>query len=291
MRQDFVLDWLGGAAAKRFRRARPEEDLPWDTLRPSDYDEAVLTDARAWWTELAANELAAVIQFSSVLSALACAQAPLDLVGMTSDFLADECAHVELGARAAMALGGAAPRTVDFNDAVTSPPSDLTPAQWAAERVLRVSCVAEVLAEAAAARTYQACTEPLPRALYTSILRDEVYHKQLGALYIEYAYESWSDAERARLGRVLADELFKFRGLWAGERPVPVGPTVPQHELGFLKRGELASVALDAALKKIVAPLAEIDIVLTEAEHEKIFGAEDDSARQAVGGLRVQDHV
>jgi hypothetical protein len=272
VRQDFVLEWLGGAAAKRFRRARPEEELPWDTLRPSDYDEDVLTDARAWWTELAANELAAVIQFSSVLSALARAQAPLDLVGMTSDFLADECAHVELGARAAMTLGGAAPRTVDFDQAMSAPPPDLTPAQWAAERVLRVSCVAEVLAEAAAARTYAACTEPLPRALYTSILRDEVYHKQLGALYIEYAYDSWSDAERERLGRVVADELFKFRGLWAGFAPKPVGATVPEHELGFLKREELASVTRDAALTKVVKPLAEIDIVLTDTEHERIFG-------------------
>jgi hypothetical protein len=274
VRQDFVLEWLGGAATKRFRRARPEEDLPWDTLRPSDFDERVLTDARAWWTELAANELAAVIQFSSVLSALACAQAPLDLVGMTSDFLADECAHVELGARAAMALGGAAPRTVDFQQAVSAPPSDLTPAQWATERVLRVSCVAEVLAEAAAARTYAACTEPLPRALYTSILRDEVYHKQLGALYIEYAYESWDDAERARLGRVLADALFEFRGLWAGGPRMAVGDTVPEHRLGFLKPGELGSVALDAALNKIVKPLAEIDITLTDAEFEKVFGAD-----------------
>lgn len=271
-RQDFVLDWLGGAAAKRFRRARPELDLPWDTLRPTDYEERVLTDARAWWTELAANELAAVIQFSSVLSALACAQAPLDLVGMTSDFLADECAHVELGARAAMTLGGAAPRTVDFSEAVSAPPADLTPAQWAAERVLRVCCVAEVLAEAAAARTYAACTEPLPRALYASILRDEVYHKQLGALYIEYAYESWSDAERVRLGRVLADELFKFRGLWTGPPRVPVGATVPEHRLGFLQPSELASVALDAALNGVVKPLAAIDIVLTDAEHERIFG-------------------
>lgn len=273
MRQDFVLDWLGGAAEKRFRRARPPEDLPWETLRPSDYDEQVLTEARAWWTELAANELAAVIQFSSVLSALACSQAPLDLVGMTSDFLADECAHVELGARAAMELGGAAPRTVDFEQAVTTPTPDLTPAQWAAERVLRVSCVAEVLAECAAARTYQACTEPLPRALYTSILRDEVYHKQLGALYIEYAYETWDDAERARLGRVLADELMKFRGLWSGGPRDPVGPTVPEHRLGFLKRSELAAVTLDAALTKIVNPLAEIDIVLTPEEHERIFAA------------------
>ncbi|MFO0737209.1 MAG: hypothetical protein U0270_15070 [Labilithrix sp.] len=274
MRQDFVLDWLGGAAAKRFRQVRPEEDLPWDTFRPSDYDERVITDARAWWTELAANELAAVVQFSSVLSALACSQAPLDLVGMTSDFLADECAHVELGARAAMALGGAAPRTVDFEDAVATMPPGLTPAQWAAERVIRVSCVAEVLAEAAAARTYAACTEPLPRALYASILRDEVYHKQLGALYIEYAYETWDAAERARLARVVADELFRFRNLWCGGPLEPVGPTIPEHQLGFLKPGELGGVALDAALKKIVEPLAEIDIVLSDAELERVFGAD-----------------
>jgi hypothetical protein len=193
---------------------------------------------------------------------------------MTSVFLADECAHVELGARAAMTLGGAAPRTVDFHQAVSTPSPDLTPAQWAAERVLRVSCVAEVLAEAAAARTYAACTEPLPRALYASILRDVVYHKQLAVLYIEYAYQSWSDQARARLGRVLADELFKFRGLGSDEPRVVVGATVPEHRLGFLKRGELAGVALEAALTKIVKPLAEIDIVLTDAEHEGIFGAD-----------------
>lgn len=281
MRQDFVLEWLGGAAEKRFRRVRPEDtSLPWDTFTPHDYPEAVVRDARAWWTELAANELAAVIQFSSVLAALASAQAPLDLLGMTSDFLADECAHVELGARAAMALGGAAPRTVDFAEAMTTPPPQLTPLQWANERVLRVSCVGEVLAEAAAARTYLACTEPLPRALYANILRDEVHHKQLGALYIEWAYESWTDEERGRLGRVLADELERFRSLWNVPSPRPVGPTVPRHRLGFLERAELAYVARQAAIDDIVAPLAAIGIELTASEHLHLFGTHPLPARQ-----------
>lgn len=273
MRQDFVLEWLGGAAERRFRRARPEDEgLPWDSFRPGDYAESVVTDARAWWTELAANELAAVIEFSSVVSALATSQAPVDLIGMSAGFLSDECAHVELGSRAAMALGGAAPRTVDFAQAVHVCPEGLTPKQWANERVLRVSCVAEVLAEAAAARTYTACNDGLPRQLYASILRDEVYHKQLGALYIEYAYESWSDAERERLGHVVADELFKYRALWDVPKREPVGPTVAEHELGFLKRSELATVALGAALKDVVAPLAEIGIVLSDAEFARIFG-------------------
>jgi hypothetical protein len=275
VRQDFVLEWLGGAAERRFRRARPEDaGLPWESFRPADYSESVVIAARAWWTELAANELAAVIEFSSVVSALAAAQAPIDLIGMSSDFLADECAHVELGSRAAMALGGAAPRTVDFAQAVHAPPEHLTPKQWANERVLRVSCVAEVLAEAAAARTYHACTDSLPRALYASILRDEVYHKQLGALYIEYAYESWNDEERERLGHVLAEELFKYRPLWDVPGRAPVGPTVPEHELGFLKRPELAKVALDAALTDVVAPLAGIGIVLSDAELARVFGSD-----------------
>jgi len=55
---------------------------------------------------------------------------------------------------------------------------------------------------------------------------------------------------------------------------VAVGETVPEHQLGFLKRGELASVALHAAITKVVRPLAEIDIVVTDAELERIFGAE-----------------
>lgn len=268
-----MLEWLGGAAERRFRRARPEDaSLPWDSFRPNDYTERVVTEARAWWTELAANELAAVIEFSSVVSALAAAQAPLDLVGMGADFLADECAHVELGSRAAMALGGAAPRTVDFSQAVHAAPPHLTPKQWANERVLRVSCIAEVLAEAAAARTYVACPEGLPRALYASILRDEVHHKQLGALYIEYAYESWTDEERERLGHVLANELFKYRALWDVPVREAVGPTVEEHQLGFLRRSELAHVTLDAALTDVVAPLAEIGVVLSDEELARIFG-------------------
>ena len=141
------------------------------------------------------------------------------------------------------------------------------------ERVLRVSCVAEVLAEAAAARTYVACPEGLPRALYASILRDEVYHKQLGALYIEYAYESWTDEERTRLGHVLADELFKYRALWDVPVREPVGPMVEEHQLGFLKRSELAQVAFDAALRDVVAPLAEIGVVLDDEELARVFGA------------------
>ena len=93
-------------------------------------------------------------------------------------------------------------------------------------------------------------------------LRD-LGRRTVGALYIEYAYESWTDAERARLGHVLAEELFRYRALWDVPRREAVGPTIAEHRLGFLKRSELASVALDAAVKDVVAPPSEIGIALS----------------------------
>src|ERR1019366_1663250 len=110
MKVPFELEWMGGAAEHHFRKARPHtDDLPWGTVDASRYDPAAVERARGSWTEVAINEYRAVASFSEVLRALVDAKAPLDLLGMTSDFLADECAHVELASRMAMELGGAAP--------------------------------------------------------------------------------------------------------------------------------------------------------------------------------------
>src|SRR5580658_4894193 len=116
MKQPFELEWMGGVAEHHFRHARPgADDLPWGTLDPSKYAPEAVDFARGSWTEVAINEYRAVASFSEVLRAMVDVKAPLDLLGMTSDFLADECSHVELASRMAMELGGAAPRTVDLD--------------------------------------------------------------------------------------------------------------------------------------------------------------------------------
>src|SRR3974390_1022175 len=113
---------MGGAAEHHFRKARPAtEDLPWGTLDAAKYSPSAVEYARGAWTEVAINEYRAVASFCEVLRALVDIKAPLDLLGMTSDFLADECSHVELASRMAMELGGAVPRIVDF-DALTVRP-------------------------------------------------------------------------------------------------------------------------------------------------------------------------
>jgi hypothetical protein len=106
----------GGAAEHHFRRARPAvSELPWGTLAPTDYDPAAVVRARESWTEVAINEYRAAASFTEVLRAMIDLRAPLDLLGMTSDFLADECSHVELASWLAMELGGAVLRQVDMD--------------------------------------------------------------------------------------------------------------------------------------------------------------------------------
>ncbi len=200
MKEPFELEWMGGPAEHHFRKARPGVDeMPWGTLDPSKFAPAAVERARGSWTEVAINEYRAVASFSEVLRALVDVKAPLDLLGMTSDFLADEVHHVELASRMAMALGGAAPRTIDL-DRFAARPRGLTRLQRANELVLRVSCVAEAFSGGTATVSYDATTHELPRAVYEKILRDESLHRRLGGLYFEWAFERIDEAELARLG-------------------------------------------------------------------------------------------
>src|SRR5262245_58679870 len=105
----FELSLLGGSVERRYRRLRPEVRLPWGTLDTSSYDRATLETAQRTWTLAAFQEQHSAAACAETLRALIAARAPLDLVAMASSFVLDEVVHVELCARVAMELGGAAP--------------------------------------------------------------------------------------------------------------------------------------------------------------------------------------
>src|SRR5690606_1682875 len=107
MRERFDLEWLGGVSERHFRKVRPGVDeLPWGTLDAARYPAELVDRARVSWTEAAFNEYCTAAAFGEMLSALLSAKAPVDLIGMASDFVADEILHVELTSRIAMELGG-----------------------------------------------------------------------------------------------------------------------------------------------------------------------------------------
>src|SRR5690606_13022518 len=126
--------------------------------------------ARVSWTEAAYNEYCTAAAFSELLGALLAAKAPVDLVGMASDFVADEILHVELTSRVAMELGGGAPYEIDFEDLHRRPAAELTPLQRANELVVHVCCVGEAFSLPMLASAFGSATHPLTRAVLERIV-------------------------------------------------------------------------------------------------------------------------
>jgi hypothetical protein len=272
----FEIEWMGGAAEHHFRKARPgADDLPWGTLSPAKYAPAAVDQARASWTEVAINEYRAIASFSETLRALVDVQAPLDLLGMTSDFLADECKHVELASRMAMELGGAAPRLVDFKRFTVRPRGE-TALQRANDIVLRISCISEAFSGGTATVSFGKTTHELPRAVYESILRDESHHRRLGGLYFEWALAKIDEAELQRLGRILHGSLKAFASYWKSPSARREGPPPwPEDELmalGWLGPADFAAVAKEVVVRDILDPLETIGIAITKEERAEILG-------------------
>ena len=275
----FELEWMGGPAEHRFRKIRPgTEDLPWGTLDTSTFHPNVLEAARGSWTEVAINEYRAIAAFSAVLRALAEARAPLDLLGMTSDFLADECAHVELASRMAMELGGAAARTLDVRGMTPSTDHSLTPLQRANELVLRISCIAEAFSGGTAAGQLASTPHALPRAIYESILRDESHHRRLGGLYFDWASEKMDDAERARLTQVTVNTLKGYARYWTPRPSRALREGWPLEELralGWLEQEKFVPLAREVVVRDILDPLQAIGICVSDADRQKLLQQTD----------------
>jgi hypothetical protein len=275
MKVPFEIEWLGGPAERHFRKARPAGgELAWGTLIPSHYSPAAIEYARGAWTEVAINEYRAVASFCDVLRALVDVKAPLDLLGMTSDFLADECSHVELASRMAMDLGGAAPRTIDLDHAAARP-TGLTPFQRANELMLRVSCVSEAFAGGTASVSLDTTSHPLPRSVYETILRDEAHHRRLGGLYFEWALSRIDEVELHRLGRVLLAALRGVAPFW--QSATAKGETkssLPEDDLralGWLIPVRFADVAREVVVRDILDPLATIGITISSDDRASLL--------------------
>jgi hypothetical protein len=266
----FELEWTGGPAAHHFRKARPEiEDLPWDTLEPAAYAPALVTAVRGSWTELAMNEYRAFAFFAEVLHALALARAPLDLLGMASDFVADEALHVELASRIAMELGGAEPRHLDLDSLSIAGDRTLTPFERANEVVLRVSCVAETFSGGMGRGAREVSKHPLLRGVYDIVLADEARHERFGGLYFEWANERIDDAERVRLAGVAAETLRGLSSFWTQKDVTVIEGKTRQgwnvadiHALGWLEAARAATHARAVVTNDVLPQLDALGIVI-----------------------------
>ncbi|MBX3233413.1 MAG: ferritin-like domain-containing protein [Labilithrix sp.] len=268
-REPFDLEWLGGVAEHHFRKVRPGvEEMPWGTLDPSRYPAALVDRSRISWTEAAYNEYCTASAFADLIGAMLEAKAPIDLVGMASDFIADEILHVELTSRIAMELGGGAPYTIDFTNLHARPDPALSPLQRANQLVVHVCCVAEAFSLPMLASAFGSATHPLTKAVLERIVKDEAPHGRLGFLWLAWAEDRLDDAERARLAGVTVDTIASLAPLWQRlQSRVTDGLTTEGYrlehirELGWTESSLYKERARRAIEDDVLAPLARFGIV------------------------------
>jgi hypothetical protein len=267
-REAFDLEWFGGVAEKHFRKVRPGVDeLPWGTLDVARYPVELVDRARVSWTEAAYNEYCTAVAFSEMLGALLAAKAPVDLIGMASDFMADEMLHVELTSRIAMELGGGAPYMVDFDGLGIRPSLELSPLARANELVVHVCCVGEAFSLPMLASAYNSALHPLTKNVLQRIVHDEAPHGRFGFLYLDWANEQMDVDERTRLGVIAANTIEQFAPLWQRlTSRVQDGITTEGYriehvrELGWTEASAYAVRARAAIEQEVVAPLARYGI-------------------------------
>ena len=270
MKEPFDLEWMGGVSEKYFRKVRPGVDeLPWGTLDVSRYPAELVDRARVSWTEAAYNEYCTAVAFTEMLGALLAAKAPIDLIGMASDFMADEVLHVELTSRIAMELGGGAPYEIDFDGLGIKPSLELSPLQRANELVVHVCCVGEAFSLPMLASAYGSALHPLTKQVLQRIVHDEAPHGRFGFLYLDWASEEFDAAERARLGEIAVTTISQFAPLWQRlTSRVHDGITTEGYqlehvrELGWTESSLYATRARRAIEDEVVAPLAKYGITL-----------------------------
>ena len=268
MKDFFELDWQGGLSETCFRRLRPGiEEMPWGSFDPSRYPTILLNRARFSWTMAAWNEYCTAAAFTELIRAMLEAKAPIDMIGMASDFLVDEMLHVELTSRLAMDLGGGAPLKVDFQKLTFPISPDLNAFQAANEYIIRICCVAETFSLPMLHSCLKTAAHPLSKAVLTQIVRDEANHGLLGFHYLKWAVPLMNQQEKERLAEAALDMLQSFSVYWRNFTSTAQNGVTTEgfslnhiHELGWTEAQTYTQLAKKTVREEVVKPLERFGI-------------------------------
>jgi hypothetical protein len=252
----FELSLLGGAVERGWRRARPDiVRLPWHTLDATQLTPSLLATARRFWTTMALQEHRTAAAAAATVQALVAARAPIDLVAHAARFVTDELAHVELCARVAAGLGGAAPMAYDGAALVPATSPELSSLGRAAELVVRGYCVGEALSLPMQQATARSQQHPLLAGVLQRLARDEAAHAAFGWLFLDWADTLFDAPLRRHLRTVAAQAIAQVEALIASN------PGDEPGEFGWLRPARWRQVARRALDEDVRAPLHERGLV------------------------------
>jgi hypothetical protein len=230
------------AKGPRARRA-----IPWKAFDRAKYEEPALRVAAASQRALELGEYGAVDLFAHMAIDLSLHGAPFDLVALCAKAPADEMRHADYAMRMASIYAGE-PATVELDrDGLAKVLAKRLTLEKLDIMMLEVGVMSETLAVALLSECARCAKDPLPKAVFASLVADEVHHARLGWYYMAWRQPQWSQAERQRVADRAGEMLVNTeRQFWRG-RDAPAG-----HEAAARALGVMGSLAQREVIRRIV---------------------------------------
>lgn len=199
----------------------------------SKYPAAALSLACDAQRSLAIGEYMAVDLFAKLAAALSVAGVPIDIVSAESRIPADEIRHTDLALQMARALGDRdEPLEVDteryryLGERLSMQDLDIA--------MLEMHALGESLACSLLASSRERATDPVVKAHYTALLRDEIHHARLGWHYLAWRAPQWSHEERQRVADFAGEFIVSTEQIFVRGRDAPRGAVRAARALGVL---------------------------------------------------------
>jgi len=244
------------------RKRRP---IPWARFDRSLYPAAALELAGDAHARLAEGEYHAVGLFGRISSGIAMVPAPFDIVAASTRISSDEIRHADYCTRfASLCFGDDVTLAVD-RDALAAAAPTLPGVDEADFLVAKYAATGETLAAALLLACRKRAKDPLARALFSSLLGDEVAHARFGWYYLSWRAPRWSTSQR----QLVADHLGEFvasieRALWFG-RDAPAAARPAADALGVLDSESQREVVRQVMEEEIVPGLDALGLGASHA--------------------------
>lgn len=264
-------------------RQRTRRAIPWERFEPGKYPKVALELAADAHTRLAEGEYYAVGLFGRIASGVAMAAAPFDLVATATRISSDEIRHADYCTRFASLCTGSDVALSIQRDALEAAAPELPGVDDVDFLVAKYAATGETLAAALLLACRKRARDPVARALFRSLLGDEVVHARFGWYYLHWRAPQWSTAQR----QVIADRLGEFvadieRSLWYG-RDAPEAARAGADALGVLDSETQREVVREVMEEEIVPALDAVGLGASYAWKARRRGGEDGSPRVREG--------
>ncbi len=228
--------------------------IPLERFRRDRYHPSAVAIAGEAMSALAKGEYLAVDLFAKLAAALTVAGAPFDVIAAATRAQADELGHAELAIATASML---VERDLSFSIDPAQHASLAGPLSLAAldRAMAHLPAIGETLACAMIGTAADLATDPIMKAVFSGLLRDEVSHARLGWYYLAWRAEAWSVEERQRLADEVGAFVMDIEVMFSRGRDAPRGAKSDARALGVLDTKTQRALVRRAMEEEIVPGL------------------------------------